>query len=66
MAYKNFVFDGIVKAISDHSILFNYEGDDYWIPVKLIEESDYDWKEMKGKEVEVTIPMWIAHERGMI
>jgi hypothetical protein len=66
MADRFVHFDVILKRVTDAAILVEYDGDEIWIPVRLVEEYDYVWNDLVDKEIEITIPTWLAKDKGMI
>ncbi len=54
-------FTGGRKAENDKAIIFNDGTKDYWLPKSQVEIHD-----LEDGKVEVTVPYWLAYQRGMI
>ena len=70
-------FEGTVRAVTDKAVLINFSYDqdqEAWIPFSEIIDSYNDMKHAKvtetgnesGDDVYVTIPRWLAEDRGLV
>ena len=49
------------------AVLISVDGEKYWFPFSQIEEPDEQYiREARGLEIEMTIPAWMAKEKGLI
>jgi hypothetical protein len=61
-----YLLEGEFKYQTDLAILVNDGDNDHWIPKSQIEE-DIDWGSLdKGDDIQVTIPEWLAEEKGLV
>jgi hypothetical protein len=58
-------WEGEVQAIhaTEKALLVVFEGDQYWIPQKMIHDNSEVWR--NGDEGLLVIPQWLAEEKGM-
>jgi len=50
-----------VKATTDRAVLLEYEDDEQWIPLSLVQDGE---RLQRGDETEVEIATWKAEELG--
>ncbi len=48
---------------TDSAILVEYDGEEVWLPLSQIE---WDGDAEKGDSITVTMPEWLAEEKGLI
>ena len=61
--------DIICKYVSstDKAVLVEIDGDKEWIPISQIRDASVDLDELeKGDPVTITIPEWLAEEKGLM
>jgi len=52
------------KYINDRAVLVNDGDKDVWLPLSQVE---YDfWDTEPGEAIEITVPEWIAKDKGLI
>lgn len=52
------------KTITDDAILFDFDGEEIWIPRSQILDEDFDDDGSK-KHGSIEIPEWLAEDRGL-
>ena len=57
---------GKILHHTDEAILFEYEGEEHWIPKRYVLNSDELDLNDPDEYQEITIPNWIAYEKEMI
>lgn len=56
-----------IVAFSDKAVLITVDGEKYWLPFSQVEEPDERYiRDCRGLEIEMTIPAWLAKEKGLI
>lgn len=61
------LFDGTFQFVreTDRAIcVAEGENDHYWLPKSQVEYDDKPYK--RGDKIEVTMPMWLAKEKGIV
>ena len=54
-------------ARSGLAVLISVDGEEIWLPFSQIEEPDEAYvRDCRGLEIEMTIPAWLAKEKGLI
>jgi hypothetical protein len=56
--------DGLVY-LTDRAALFNFDGDQRWIPLSLIDDAEDLDPEILNEPGEVIVPLWFARKEGL-
>lgn len=57
-------YEGLVEATTDLAVLIDIDGDEVWLPLSQCIFDD-DEEPYEGVEITVTIPEWLAKEKGL-